>query len=174
MRKLVETLRIRDVAPDDAMALAVLLNAVIAEGGTTALEETFTPEKLDETYLTGPTVYCCFVAVCPTTEQIEGFQTLGRYKGLPDGVADIGTFARLGGAQRGIGSMLFAATHARALSCGLVAINATIRADNAGGLSFYSKLGFEDFSVTPAVPLKNGTKVDRINKRYSLTPEEMN
>jgi L-amino acid N-acyltransferase YncA len=152
----------------DAADLAELLNSIIARGGTTALEDPFAPEHLAETYLVGPDVLCCFVAVDSATGRLEGFQTLGRYPGLPDDVGDIGTFARVDRKQRGVGSALFAATCERAGRLGLSAINATIRADNAGGLTFYGKVGFEDFSVTPAVPLKDGRPVDRVNKRFQL------
>ena len=165
---LIDTVQVRAVTLADAAPLAELLNAIIAQGGTTALEEPFTPERLAETYLTGPAVLACFVAVDSDTGQLLGFQTLGRYPNLPDDIGDIGTFARIDGKQRGVGSALFVATRARAQALGHSAINATIRADNSGGLAFYSKLGFADHNVTPAVPLKNGTPVDRINKRYAL------
>jgi L-amino acid N-acyltransferase YncA len=161
---------VRDARRDDAAELAELLNAIIARGGTTAHEDPFTPERLAEAYIDGPDPLCCFVAVDRDSGRIEGFQALGRNADLPPGVGDIATFARLGGAQRGIGSALFAATRARAAELGLAAINATIRADNAGGLAFYAKQGFQDASITPAVALKDGTRVDRVNKRFALKP----
>ena len=163
-------IEIRDTVRGDAPELAELLNALIAQGGTTALEVPFTPEGLAEAYLVGPGVLCCFVAIDRKSGRLEGFQTLGRYPGLPDDIGDIGTFARIDGKQRGVGSALFAATRERAQGLGLTAINATIRADNLGGLTFYRKMGFEDHSVTPAVPLKDGRAVDRVNKRFRLTP----
>jgi L-amino acid N-acyltransferase YncA len=159
---------IRDATPDDAPELAELLNAIIARGGTTALEEPFTPERLAEAYLIGSSVLCCFVAVDRETGRLEGFQTLGRYPELPDDIGDIGTFARIDGKQRGVGSALFAATAERASQLGLSAINATIRADNVGGLTFYGKMGFEDHSVAHGVPLKDGRLVDRVSKRFIL------
>ena len=161
-------LDIRPARSEDAPGLADLLNAIIARGGTTALETPFTPQALDAAYLTGPEVFCCFVAVDRAGGRHEGFQTLGRYSGLPDDVGDIGTFARVGGTQRGVGAALFAATWAEARRLGLAAINATIRADNTGGLAFYGRMGFADHSVRPAVPLKDGTPVDRVSKRFRL------
>jgi GNAT superfamily N-acetyltransferase len=163
-------IEVRGAAPGDAGEMAALLNAIIAQGGTTALEQAFTPELFALAYLDGPDVLYCFVAVDVDTQRIEGFQTLGRYAGLPDDVGDIGTFARIDGKQRGVGSALFAATRARARGLGLTAINATIRADNAGGLAFYGKQGFEDHSVRTAVPLKDGRPVDRVSKRFRLAP----
>ncbi|WP_421851039.1 GNAT family N-acetyltransferase [Novosphingobium sp.] len=161
------TLTVRQAGADDAAELADLLNAVIAAGGTTALQQPFTPAALDAAYLTGPNVHCCFVAE-DEDGTLLGFQTLGRYPGLPEDVGDIGTFARIGGTQRGIGSALFAATASRAAELGLSAINATIRGDNTGGLAFYIKQGFIDHGVTPGVPLADGTPVDRVHKRFAL------
>ncbi len=164
---------VRAARREDAAELAELLNAIIARGGTTALEDPFTPERLAESYLVGPEVHCCFVAVDAESGRLEGFQTLGGYPGLPEAVGDIGTFARVGATQRGIGSALFAATRTRAAELGFTAINATIRADNTGGLAFYSKQGFVDHAITPSVPLKDGTPVDRVHKRYALKPAAM-
>ncbi len=164
-------LEIRPARPEDAPGLAELINAIIARGGTTALEEPYTAEALDRAYLTGPDVICCFVAVDRATGRPEGFQTLGRYAELPEGFGDIGTFARVGGTQRGVGSALFAATCAEARRLGLTGINATIRADNLGGLAFYGRQGFRDHSVRAAVPLKDGAPVDRVSKRFDLRGE---
>ena len=160
---------VRPTQREDAPALAELLNAVIARGGTTALEEPFTAESLAVAYLDGPNVICCFTAIDEATGTLEGFQTLGRYPSLPDDVGDIGTFAQVGGTQRGIGTALFAATRDEAKRQDLAAINATIRADNAGGLAFYGRMGFRDHGVAHNVPLSDGTPVDRISKRYALT-----
>lgn len=162
------SLAVRPATSEDATELANLLNAIIEAGGTTALEQHFTPEALDNAYLTGPDVQSCVVAIDGEAGRIEGFQTLGKYQDLPDDVADIGTFTRPGRVQRGVGSALFAATRATAVKLGLAEINATIRADNSGGLAFYSKQGFVDHSISRAVPLRDGTQVDRIHKRYSL------
>ena len=162
------TFIVRPVAPEDAPALTELLNAIIARGGTTALEDAFTPESLARTYLNGPAVYICLVAVDPTSERIEGFQTLGRYPNLPDDVGDIGTFARVDSTQRGVGSALFADMAIQARALGLSALNATIRGDNRGGLTFYDKHGFLNVGVTAGVPLKDGSLVDRVHKRFEL------
>ncbi len=161
------TLLVRPVARADAPELADLLNAIIAAGGTTALEEPFTPGVLDACYLTGPEVICCHVAE-DEDGVLLGFQTLGHYPGLPDDVGDIGTFARSDLTGKGIGSALFAATAKRASELGFSGINATIRADNTGGLTFYTRLGFADHCITPAVPLEDGTPVDRVHKRFAL------
>ena len=159
---------VRPVTSADAPELADLLNAIIARGGTTALEQPFTPERLDDKYLTGPKVLSCVVAVDGESGRLEGFQTLISEPHLPDGWGDIGTFTRVDGSQRGVGSALFAETVEQAQARGLAALNAEIRADNTGGLAFYGKMGFEDYRVERAVPLADGTPMDRLHKRYLL------
>ena len=161
---------VRPAEAADAEPLTELINAIIARGGTTALETPYSAEGLNWIYLTGPDVICCFVAVDADTGELAGFQTLGRWPGLGEGLGDIGTFARIGGQQKGVGTALFAATRDRARALGVEAINATIRADNAGGLAFYSRMGFVDHHVDKDVPLKSGRPVDRISKRFALTP----
>ena len=47
MSAVATALQVRPVTSADAPELADLLNAIIARGGTTALEEPFTPERLD-------------------------------------------------------------------------------------------------------------------------------
>ena len=88
---------------------------------------------------------------------------------IPDDVGDIGTLSRVDQIQKGTGSRLFAATRQDAMEKGLVAINATIRSDDTGGLAFYDRLGFVDHAIHHAVPLRDGTPIDRISKRYPPT-----
>ena len=162
------TIEVRPVISADAPELAELLNAIIARGGTTALEEPFTAERLDAAYLTGPKVISCIVAVDGESGRLEGFQTLVREPYLPEDWGDIGTFSRVDGTQCGVGSALFVATRERACELGVAGLNAQIRADNSGGLAFYDKMGFEDYKVDRGVPLNGGAPVDRINKRFLL------
>jgi L-amino acid N-acyltransferase YncA len=160
---------VRPICREDAPELAELINEIIGQGGTTAFEVPFTAEGLAEQYLTGPNLTSAVVALDVGSGRPEGFQILGDFGApLPRGWTDIGTYVRPSGKQRGIGSTLFAATRERARELGLIAINATIRADNHGGLTFYAKLGFEDYAVQRAIPLADGTRVDRIRKRYWL------
>lgn len=164
------TLTVRPAAPSDAAEMAELINAIIAVGGTTAYEEPFDAAHMDAAYISLPQLVSCFVA--ESDGQIVGFQGLMRSfdpdDPLPDDWATIGTFARIGLIQRGVGSALFAATRAAAEAAGITVIDATIRADNTGGLAFYSRQGFVDYDRLAGVPLKDGTPVDRIRKRYDL------
>ena len=151
----------------DIAALCDLLNVIIGIGGTTALEEPLTEAQFDEYFVGGAACLCCLVAEDPD-RGVLGFQVLARSKDLPGDWGDIGTFARAEPKTPGVGTALFAATKARAAGLGVVAINATIRADNVGGLAFYEKMGFRTYRTLEAVKLRDGRPVDRILKKYPL------
>ena len=164
-------LDVRPVRPDDAPELADVINAIIARGGTTAFQKQFTAQELADAYLIGQHMFSAVVAIDRESGDAQGFQIVGDFnEPFPQDWGDIGTYVRVDGKQKGVGTALFAATSANARAQGLTAINATIRADNVGGLSYYSKMGFEDYAVDRAVPLADGTPVDRIHKRYLLKP----
>ncbi|MEQ1785276.1 MAG: GNAT family N-acetyltransferase, partial [Hyphomonadaceae bacterium] len=87
---------------------------------------------------------------------------------FPDDWGIIGTFTEVGLVKRGVGAALFARTAEAARAARVRTIDATIRADNAGGIAFYSRLGFQDYHRLLARSLKNGTPVDRVRKRYEV------
>lgn len=161
------TIPVRPMQIDDVPAACALLNQIIDVGGTTAFETPFEHAGFADAFLYRPGLICCHVAL-DAGSRVAGFQWLGRNDKLPDACADIATFARLDPVLRGVGTALFAATCHRARELGFDQINATIRADNAPGLGYYSKMGFVDHAVNPAVPLSDGTLIDRISKRFSL------
>ncbi len=150
--------------------MAELINAIIAIGGTTAYEDAFDAASMDAAYISLPQLVSCFVA--EENGEIVGFQGLMRSfdpdDPLPDGWATVGTFTRVGLTQRGVGGALFGATLKAAREAGIAVIDATIRADNTGGLAFYSRQGFVDYKRLVAVPLRNGALVDRIRKRFDI------
>lgn len=165
-------LEVRDGVADDAGALTRLLNEIIAAGGTTAMEEPLTPSRFVDVFMTGADCLACFVALDGEFGRPVGFQALARHPDLPDDWADIASFAQIRPKRPGVGSALFAQTARRARDLGLSAINATIRADNVGGLAYYGKMGFEPYRTLAAAPLKDGTPVDRVFKRYLVdTPK---
>ena len=160
-------LRIRPATPDDAEPLRRILNEIIAIGGTTAFETPLGAAAFDDCFLRGAQCLTCLLAETAAGEPL-GFQSLGRKAGLPDGWADIATFTRREPRRPGVGAALFEATKRAARDLGLVAINATIRADNYAGIPFYEKMGFTTWSVAKGVPLRDGTPVDRVSKTYRL------
>ena len=159
----------RPATPKDATAMAALLNEIIAIGGTTAYEEPFTTESMDHHYVSAPNLIACTVA--EQDGELLGFQGLFWSEEEDPrlaGWAFIATFARVGRTGGGVGRALFAQTVKAARGASVRTIDATIRADNTSGLAFYSRMGFTDYGRLAGVPLKDGTPVDRIQKRFDL------
>lgn len=159
---------VRATEAADIAALTAIINAIIAIGGTTAYEDPFTEDRLAALLLDDPRLICCHTAIDPADGMPAGYQVLKRHPDLPPDWGDIATFARVEPKLPGVGRALFAATADVARKAGLVAINATIRADNESGLGYYGRMGFENHAVTRAVPLKDGTPVDRVSKRFRV------
>ncbi len=160
-------LTIRATTEADASGMADLLNDIIRRGGTTAFEDEMSVEDILNKYVCSTKIYCCHVAL-DDDGQIAGYQSLDRNVKLPADVGDIATFARQDKPVKGTGRALFTHTCDVARMAGLTEINATIRADNVPGLGYYKAMGFVDHSVAKGVPLKDGTPVDRISKRFTV------
>lgn len=158
----------RQIELQDIAEACVLLNDIIREGDTTAHEVEFDEATFTQEFLDHDNLICCHVAL-DGQGAVAGFQALWRDAEHGPAFADIATFARRTPVVRGVGTALFQDTTDFARIAGFTEINATIRADNFAGLGYYSKMGFVDFSTTRAVPLSDGTLVDRISKRFDLS-----
>lgn len=161
------SIKVRLASEDNAEELCVLLNEIIEIGGTTAMEESLSVDQFKHYFLTGNHCICCHVSEGEDSS-ITGFQVLGRHPELPVDWADIGTFARVHPRVYGVGKALFPVSCAYLIRKGFSTINATIRADNTSGLQYYEKVGFATYKTAKAVPLKDGTLVDRFSKSYEL------
>lgn len=151
----------------DAASMAKLLNDIIAKGGTTALTRPVTGQDLSE-WMSCHADRSAWHVALDDTEQVIGFQWISPHEKLPEEAVDIATFVMLGRAGLGIGSALFSATQKTAKELGYSWINATIRADNEGGLTYYQSRGFRDWAFDENVRLESGLIVDKISKRFDL------
>jgi L-amino acid N-acyltransferase YncA len=151
----------------DAPHMAQLLNEIIEIGGTTALTRPVKGDDLLE-WMASNAEQSGWQVALDEAENIVGFQWIKPHPNLPPEACDIASFVQVGHTQLGIGSALFNATAAAAKSLGYVWINATIRADNTGGLTYYQSRGFRDWHFDEAVPLASGQVVDKISKRYDI------
>lgn len=160
-------MKIRQAQIGDVAELCLILNEIIDIGGTTAYELPLSEEEFKLHFLTGKDCLSCVLiedeSGCPL-----GFQGLSLSSHCSSDYADIATFARVTGKVKGVGTKLFAETQKLGIQLGYKFINATIRADNTQGLSYYKKLGFIDYKIDKAVPQSDGTPIDRISKRYDL------
>ncbi len=158
-------IHIRRAGALDTRALAQLLNAIIAKGGTTAMVTPVTPRELQNWMAAADSAWHLAEDERGT---VKGFQYIEPHPDLPEGGVDVATFVRLGETGLGIGSALFERTKEAARDLGYRHIHAIIRADNAGGLAYYQSRGFEDFKRLPNSELADGSRVDTIWKRYEL------
>ncbi len=151
----------------DLGAMAGLLNAIIAQGGTTALTRPVTGDDLAQWMAFAPDRNAWHVAV-DAQERPVGFQWIEPEASLPPQAANIATFVQIGQTGLGIGSALFDATRKAAKELGYVWINANIRADNEGGLIYYQSRGFQDYGIIEGYRMGNGELVDKRLKRFDL------
>lgn len=159
---------IRRAGKLDARQMAELLDAIIEKGGTTAHTSRVSRDTILEWMRRAPTQSAWHVAE-EVSGDILGFQFIEPHPDLPPDACDIASFVRLGKTGLGVGSKLFEASRKAAKDLGYLWINATIRADNTGGLAYYQSRGFETYAHHPAQRLANGELVDKVSKRYDLT-----
>ncbi len=153
---------IRDALAADAPLMADLLNEVIAKGGTTAHQHLMPEQDLREYFIDGPVVETSVLA--QVGEAVIGWPSLSRWRGeMP-----IGIFIRIGTQAKGVGAALFAQTLERARSKGLTEMIAHMRADNAAGLAYYSRLGFVDIGGDREFTMDDGRVVGRVQRRFDV------
>lgn len=157
---------VREAVAADAAQMCELLNEIIEIGGTTTAEDVLSLAAFHAHYFEAEGGISLVVA--EEDGVILGFQKLNKLNGSEE-IADIATFARVSGKVKGVGRALFEQTRAAAVAAGFAQINARIRADNVPGMGYYAAIGFAPFDVVKAVPLKDGTPMDRMIKRYDLT-----
>lgn len=158
---------IRPANLNDARQMSELLNEIIAIGGTTALTKPVQPSEIRDWMEAFEGRNAWHVAEGPTGD-ILGFQFIEPHVDLPPEAADIATFVRVGTTQLGVGSKLFLETEKAGRDLGYVWLNATIRADNTGGLTYYQSRGFRTYHRDENVSLGNGLQVDKISKSFDL------
>lgn len=151
----------------DAREMAQLLNEIIRIGGTTAYTVDVSAETIRNWFRKAPDQAVWHIAE-DASGSILGFQYIKPNSALPPEACDIATFVRVGQTGLGIGSKLFEKTAQAARVFGYRWINATIRADNESGLTYYQSRGFEDYATQKSVALGNGLIVDKISKRFEL------
>jgi len=167
------TVHTRPAAPADAEAMCAVIDPVIEAGGTTAHQSPFDAARMLHHYLAPERLISCVIA--EVDGKVVGFQSLewsdpdwSGDDALPADWGIIASFVMLGCQGNGVGRALFAATRSAATSASVAVIDATIRADNIAGLSYYSGLGFINYGRLVGIPLRDGTIVDRIRKRFDL------
>ena len=154
---------IRDAIPDDAAAIAGILNPIIVSGLYTALDTPFSVEYERAFIERFPARGIFHVALLDG--EIVGFQNVepfATYTSAFDHVGVIGTYVSLERRQRGIGGRLFAATFAAARRKGFEKLFAFVRADNPVALQAYRRQGFDTIGTARRHARIAGRFVDEI------------
>ena len=156
-------IEVRQAVDEDAQGMCAVLNPLIEAGGTTAHRVLYEADRMREDYVRHPLRVSCVVAVLDGV--VVGYQSVKRsdpnWPGLdvfPPDWGVIASFVSSAAHGQGIGRKMFDVTAAAAREAGLVAIDATIRRENAIGLGYYSRIGFVD----------HASDAERISKRFDL------
>ena len=157
---------VRTAKYSDAADLAVILNEIIAIGGTTAHLMPVSEAIITEWMNHDPDASNWVLA--EQDGAVIGFQFAEPHSQLPADAADVASFVKPGITGQGIGRALFSATCDACRNLGYKWINATIRADNQSGLTYYSAMGFKDWHNDPTATLSDGRVTGKISKRFDL------
>jgi len=153
---------VRDMTQEDVPACVAIINHIIELGGSTAHEDLFDDKTFADHYLDEPEVSNVVVQ----DERVVGFQAAFE---VETGVYSIGSFTDQKMPVSNAGAAVFAKTVTDCRALGGASIIAKITSDNTGGLSYYTKMGFQSDTVWPDhFTRENGTTVDRIVKRFLL------
>lgn len=158
---------VRAASQADARAVADLLTTVLADADTSTIQGPVSAKTIRQWMSSAPD-RASWILAEDTIGAILGLQWIEPHVNLPPEAADIATFVLPGRQQLGIGSALFTATARAARALGYGWINATIRADNDGGLTYYQSRGFRVWSRELGVEIAPGRCVDRVSTRYDL------
>ncbi|MDJ0857470.1 MAG: GNAT family N-acetyltransferase [Dinoroseobacter sp.] len=151
----------------DAADLACLLNEIAKDTVRTAQTHDISKAEVLE-WLYKASGHSARQVAETETGRILGFQSIEPHEDLPPEACDIATFVRTGQSGLGIGSRLFAETLRAARELGYRWINATLHADNTGGLAYYQSRGFELYICEASQTLSNTTHFDRVRMRFDL------
>ena len=156
---------VRNVQPEDAEAVAGILNSIIETGIYTALDTPFTTEAEREFISNFPQRGIFYVAVEPEKERIVGFQNVepfATYTHAFDHVGIIGTYVDNTVRRQRVASSLFQATFEAMTEKGYEKLFAYVRGDNLAALATYLKQGFRIIGSAQRHAKINGRYVDEI------------
>jgi len=158
---------IRSAGPADARDIAEMLSRVLASADTSSIQGPVDSKTIRTWMASAPDWSAWYVAEDQSGD-VLGLQWIEPHADLPPEAASIATFVAPGRQQLGIGSSLFTATTQAARDLGYGWINATIRTDNEGGLTYYQSRGFRTWKQEKDVEIAAGRFVDRVSTRYDL------
>jgi L-amino acid N-acyltransferase YncA len=136
---------VREVCPDDAEEIVGILNPIIESGAYTVLDSPVTADIEREFIRNFPERGLFYAALGEHGSRIIGFQNIepfAAYTNAFDHVGIIATYVNLSNRGQGVGRRISEVVFENAGAKGYEKLFTYVRADNAGALAFYSKLGF--------------------------------
>jgi L-amino acid N-acyltransferase YncA len=156
---------VRSATPEDAEAIAGILNTIIAARIYTAFDTPFSAEAERDYLLNFPARGVFHVAARAADGCVVGFQNLERLATFThafDHVGSLGTFVDLGHRRQGIARRLFDATFHAAVRKGFEKVFTYVRADNPAALQTYLSQGFRIVGTAARHARIDGRYVDEI------------
>ena len=158
-------LLIRDVVPEDAEALTLVLNPIIDARVHTALDSPLSVDAERDYIVNFHRRGVWKVAVRRSDHQLLGFQILepfATYTRAFDHVATVGTYVDLAQRRQGIAKALFGSTLPAARQNGYEKLFTFVRADNPIALKTYLAHGFTIIGTARQHAKIDGCYVDEI------------
>jgi len=136
---------IREVCPDDAEDIVCILNPIIESGAYTVLDSPVTVDLEREFIKSFPKRGLFYVAQDKQSRKIIGFQNVEPFATYTNAFYHVGivaTYVDHSYRKQGVGRCLAEVVFENAGIKRYEKLFTYVRADNAGALAFYSKLGF--------------------------------
>ena len=163
---------IRRAVPDDAAAIAAVLESVAAERVYSAIDRAWPPDE-QRRYLESRSNRETFHVAIATSGDVIGYQSLDLYSPALVSMAHVGqlgTFLLSAWRGRGVGQALFEASARFAASAGYRKLVIQVRASNAQAQGFYQRLGFVECGRLRAQVIIDGREDDEVVMERFLTP----
>lgn len=153
---------VRPATPDDAAAIAAVLQVIVSERVHSAIDRAWTADE-ERAYLTTLSSREV-VHVAIDGDRIVGLQVLDRWSTLDSmaHVGQVGTFILPSHRRRGLGHILWAATAAFARVAGYRKLMIQVRATNEAAQAFYETLGFRECGRLAGQVVIDGVEEDEL------------
>jgi L-amino acid N-acyltransferase YncA len=157
------TWTVRPATPDDAAAVAAVLQVVVAERVHSAIDRAWTAEE-ERAYLLSISPREVVHVVTDDPSGVVGLQVLDRWSPLDSmaHVGQVGTFIVPSHRRRGLGQTLWAATAAFARAAKYRKLVVQVRGKNEAAQAFYKELGFRQCGRLTAHVVIDGAEEDEV------------
>jgi ribosomal protein S18 acetylase RimI-like enzyme len=154
---------VRTATPDDAPAVAAVLQAVVAERVHSAIDRAWTVEE-ERAYLISLSSREVVHVAIDDIDGIVGLQVLDRWSTLDSmaHVGQVGTFILPSHRRRGLGHTLWAATARFARDAAYRKIVIQVRGSNEAAQAFYRRLGFRECGRLIRQVMVDGAEDDEV------------